>query len=754
MNRIPFIRVCLSLLSAVAVLAVDLNHSRAQTDEEPKIVDARIGFGGTYKLGSWSPLEVKLVGGSQPFTGQLLVTVPDSDGVPTTVPSPADRPVGLTPGQTTVVRMHVRIGQASSSLVVRFVAEGKVRCQRTFYAGPEERPGIVRGGIAATNRLILEYGPSLGLNEVLKNNQATDELLASRVARVESAAELPSEWYAYEGVDTVILTCSQPELYRPLLQSGGRMEALRKWVELGGRLAIFCGASGEELLSPGGALADLIPGTFAEVTRLRQSQPLELFAGSEELITNDRRLDLLVPRLEDVDGQILASVGRDKTELPLVVRSRLGFGELVFVGIDFDQAPLLDWRGRNAFFKRVFQWEEDQSPQDTGSQRFNASSTDDMVGTLRTALDSKFSGVQVVSFALVALLVIGYILLIGPGDYYFVKKVLGQPKYTWVTFPVLVVGVSAAAYFYANWTKGDQLRLNQVEIVDVDERSELVRGTVWTHFFTPQVDQYNLNFEPAFLETRDQQVEGRQLSWLGLPGYALGGMQTSGHQTSFFDTGYSYPASLDSIEAMPVQVWSTKTITARWNAQIESPVTSNLRRTVDELVLGHIENNTGIVLEDCLLLYQNWAYHIGRAADGSTILIDYDLQPRTVRTMLTSATAGDVTETNTAEDGTVSFRLAQSDVTRLVKAMMFFEAINGRSYTGATNRYQHFVDMSGILEQGDSAILFARRAVAGSQWLDDGEPLQSDDDRHWVYYRFVLPVKPAPAETADDTEAT
>ena len=58
----------------------------------------------------------------------------------------------------------------------------------------------------------------------------------------------------------------------------------------------------------------------------------------------------------------------------------------------------------------------------------------DLSGQLRSSLD-KFTGVKVIPFALVAMMIVGYILLIGPGDYFLLKKVFRRMEWTWFTFP-------------------------------------------------------------------------------------------------------------------------------------------------------------------------------------------------------------------------------------------------------------------------------------------------------------------------------
>ncbi len=732
-------KLMLSVFVALLILSAD-QYLCAQSLEEPKISQLNVGFGGVYKLGCWAPVEVILVGGTESYTGRVLITAPDSDGVPTTVVSPTERPVGIRPGQATVVRLNIRVGQSNSPLNVKFFADGKVRTERTFYTGPEAGEGMVLGGAPATNRILLEFGPALGLGDLVRDESGEIELLESRIAHLESAANLPTQWFGYEGLETVVLSTSQVELYRPLFQNPGRVEALRQWVELGGKLVVFCGQSAEELLGKDGPLAPLMPGNFEKMVPLRQPQAIESFSGSDQSIPRNQRLDLQVPQLTNVQGKILAHAGREETNLPLVVQSRLGLGELVFVGLDFDRPPLRDWAGRTSFLRKVLNFEHRVATDQSTGPTYGGADSDDMTAKLRIALDKQFTGVQIVPFALIALLVVGYILLIGPGDYFLVKKILGRAELTWLTFPAIVVGISAAAYWFANWSKGDQLRVNQIEVVDVDSTNKFAHGTVFTHFFTPQVDQFHLTIQPNLLGSVPPQETTQLVSWLGLPGYAMGGMQGNRVQSSVFDRGYSFGESLASIQGMPVQVWSTKTITARWTAPIGEPLQATLRRSGEELLQGSIVNHSELFWHGAILLYGRWAYPLGRLTPGASLAIGEDDQPRTVKTLLTSATAGDQTVTHTADDGTIPFRLAEDDVTRLAKIMMFFEAIDGHSYTGGYNRYQASLDLSHMLAQENIAILLAQTHESSSQWFHNDQPIQSDEDHHWTFYRFILPV--------------
>src|SRR5207245_684913 len=62
---------------------------------------------------------------------------------------------------------------------------------------------------------------------------------------------------------------------------------------------------------------------------------------------------LRVPRLIDVEGNIEAYAEKKASDLPVVVRSAHGLGEVAFVGVDFSQPPLADWPGRTAFLQAL-----------------------------------------------------------------------------------------------------------------------------------------------------------------------------------------------------------------------------------------------------------------------------------------------------------------------------------------------------------------------------------------------------------------
>ncbi len=739
---------------AIAILFIAFStfvnrHQTAHAQEPPKLTipALKLGFNGAYKLGCWTPAEVTLQGGEDNFTGAIQIITPDPEGVPTSVFSAPDRPVGIFAGKPSSTRLFIRPGQDGGAYEVRVLDEnGKTRARQRFFPGPEPGGEYVSYGSPATNRFVATFSMSRGLAELARSEGNQDNPLETRVVEFTSAADWPTEWYGYEAIDVLCLGSTDAEVYRPLAANPQRIEALRKWVDLGGRLVIFCGANAPELIGPEGPLASFVPGTYETMTTLRESQPIEGFAVATEPVPNAANLRLQVPKLTNVEGRILAFSGPNSSDMPLVVRARQGLGEVTFVAFDPDAAPIVDWAGRPNLLRQALQW-----PLATRNDENNYGYQDDLIDRLRRSLDVAFQGVTPAPFGLVALLVIGYILLIGPGDYFLVKRLLKRMELTWITFPLIVVGVSAAAYWAAHWMKGDSLRVNQVEFVDVDLTSGAARGTVYTHFFSPRVERYDLALAPNFAgkplgepgrpDPGDNQSQ--LVAWLGSTGYGLDGMRGSGGQTTLFERGYAFNPPLTEIVGLPVQEWSTRTLVGRWTGELIEPIAAELRGLDDDLLAGHLTNRTGVELQDCVLMHGNLAYALPNLADGAVATIDDTLQPTRVKTALLAAAGRQDALPAAPNEGPARLELHSTDVPQLATAMMFHDVLGAEAYTQGPSRYQAFLDMSRLL-QGNQAILLARASnVAGSNWTDGEGPLASDQDRRWVYYRFVIPLEEA-----------
>ncbi len=261
----------------------------------------------------------------------------------------------------------------------------------------------------------------------------------------------------------------------------------------------------------------------------------------------------------------------------------------MFVAFDLDRPPLSTWTARRQLVEKLL-GRAKVTTKEVGTDSLGQVTRlgySDLIGQLHTALD-QFSGVQLVPFWIVAALVVLYILLIGPADYFLLKKVLRRMELTWVTFPLVVLVFSASAYVLAHRLKGSELRLNQVDLVDLDVETQLVRGTTWSTIYSPQIETYDLALQP-----RPPAVPGLAepevlLSWMGQPGGGMGGPNGAAG-TSLFTNPYRFSPQLDAIERLPISIWSTKSLVGRWSAQATAPLTPHLVDHGDRLLTGTLE---------------------------------------------------------------------------------------------------------------------------------------------------------------------
>lgn len=715
------------------------------------IVAVRVGIEGFYKAGLWTPVVVTVRAGSQPLDGRITLTAPDGDGVPTAVRSQADEPCQVPAGESREFELYVRFGRVRSELAVEFATDSGPALRRVFTASDGKGEDRFPAAVANSRPLVVVVGAEpAGVEDAysLLRLPAKDQIV---IVRVDDAARLPLRWYGYESVDTVVLTTSQLAPYRTLKSGSRQLASLGEWIEQGGKVLFCVGQQGAEVLAADAPLAGLAPGKLQRMATLPQTGALEAYAGSSMPVPAASvrgRHELRVPQLTAVSGRIEAR----EADLPLVVRQARRLGVVVFLAADPERKPLSGWSDRGMLVGKLLNLPAPAADiqESRAILQFGYS---DLAGQLRSALDHfphvrldpKWTFWTVLGLALV------FLILVGPGDYALLRGLIGRMGWTWLTFPLVVVAFGAGAYALATWSHGRQSHANQINLLDVAPDGR-VRGTTWANLFNPQSERYDVSFLPRGLDGRTSPDASRITAWLGLPGNALGGMDAATVGPGAWREGYEYSASLDTLQGMPMRVWSTKSLTARWNLDGQPRVASELADR-DGLPEGTVTNPLPFPLADCVLAYGRWAYELGTLRPGQSA----EIGPLAVRRELETLLTGRKLEFSEGElPGSKKYRMdtrplydqSSTDPAYVLRAMLFYGAAGGRRYAGLANQYQGFVDLSGLLKT-DRAILMARapedvpaRTCGGAELLVNGEPAATPGDRAWTFYRFVLPVTP------------
>lgn len=511
-----------------------------------------------YKDGFWTPVFVD-VKCHRDYEGNayLVVEASDCDELPGryTVAVPK-----LQAGQNEIVIGYARSGGRNDNIVVKVVND------RGRDLAPEAvQPGH---GLEPAQFLVLSIGATLD-GAPLPGLPSADEQ-ATQVGRMQqgrlllgnalSLKNMPTNWFAYQTCDLVILCTGNREFMTELVsEREGRKAALAEWVRRGGRIIVSVGRN-QDLLAGAGELREMLPmlpiGTDdRDVERIiwkdgaANDEPLGKLALAKLSPRTDRNTETLV------DGP---------NGMPLVLRSSFGSGRVSMVAFDVEDKPLEKWKGRESFWRELVNRSGPRVPSDTfhagnmGFNRFGNQQTEDQDLTNLVQSMENFPGVPVISFGWVALFILLYILIVGPLDYLFLKKVVKRLEFTWITFPTIVLLVSAAAYYAAYALKGSDLRINKYDMVDIDLVARQVSGRTWFTLFSPRIQNYNVGVEPAVPEWAsppDEQMPDVLVGWAGAS------RQT---RQSLFRRSYDYLPKATGMVGVPIQVWSTKGFQGHW----------------------------------------------------------------------------------------------------------------------------------------------------------------------------------------------
>ena len=482
----------------------------------------------------------------------------------------------------------------------------------------------------------------------------------------------------------MVISTSRPEVFATVLPQNARIEALDQWIRMGGTLVLCAGSQAEAALQAGSPLARFVPGRFEKTVTLRQTGGWEIYAKSATQILPPKpgeKVELPTPRLVNVQGKIEAH----EADLPLVIRKPQGLGQVVFVATDLDRGPVRDWNGRKSLVAAVLNLPaKEQAGAAADPEQSNGYK--DLAGQLRSALDLP-RDVRLVPFFVVALLVIVYILLIGPGDYFLLRRLGRGMQWTWITFPAIVLVVSVGAYLAAYWLKGDQLRVSQVDLVDIDAQGT-ARGASWFSIFSPRGESFDLSMRPRLPDGREPSQASLSLAWLGKAGTDFNGMSYRGTQNTapLWSQGYSIASSLDAIRGVPIQVWASKSFTQRWlgrapdlgldvslkddGREFSGTITNRLKRSDSSA--------GGVTLSNCFLVYENSAYKLGTLRPGEPVEIDATTRHIILNTFMSGETR-DFAESPAAKPEKGPYDRDNPDMANVLETMLFYDAAGGQN---------------------------------------------------------------------------
>lgn len=389
------------------VLAQAATPQPKPVDKQEIQVSGHAGFGGVVERGEWTPLTIDLDNrGKEDVDLVLAVTWGQSSGV-----QDSDRPTlaGLYGKSGPVHRLPVSIAARSRkrlSLGTRaprqdrlnaWVFAESAKTGRTLAAGE-----ILSRTLPARQRLVAVVG--------------ADRLQGFPGFTAQAAPEhLPEDWRAYASLDTLVWLDAKASD----LRSQAQVDALRAWIEFGGRLVL---ARSSEIGLSGTPIADLLPVELKGSRSLPALSELSRFGGAPDGQT-------LV-----LDSVPRARVRLAQSGLPLVVEGALGAGTSIFVAFDPAKEPISKWDGAAKFWSWVAPV---RAAPDPGDETLGG--PPESIGAMSLALHAgTFPDVAPPAIGGLFVLIVIYLVVVGPFDYFVLRK-LKRLELTWITFPAYVV---------------------------------------------------------------------------------------------------------------------------------------------------------------------------------------------------------------------------------------------------------------------------------------------------------------------------
>lgn len=553
--------------------------------------DVFLGYDGLMPEASWFPLVCEIKNDGAPFTSVVEVGEANSQGRKTRMV--VELPTGTL---KRVVLPLFSEAKGYRRFDVRLLDEqGKVR---------SEQLGVqARRTVPAELPLFCGLPRTVSGMPVLKQGASGEErqLVTARL----QPSVFPDNPLSLEGMDTLYLNSE-----RAAELSIGQVTALYAWLHGGGHLIVGIEQIGDITSRPW--LKELMPCEVSDMANVELHFELQqwLRSDSQESDGDSSGLGMRArpnrPRFDDPDdpafesssaqfvigavrnGEVLVKVeGR-----PAIVEAPKGRGRITVLLFNPEREPFRSWKSLPAFWSKVAGVPQSfYTPSGTSQHQYRLSSD----GIFGAILDTR--QVNKLPYHWLLLLLVVYLVVIGPLDMYWLRKI-NKPMLTWVTFPCYVVFFSLLIYFIGYMLRAGESEWNELHLVDVipaGEKAEF-RGRTYASVYAPS----NLRFP----------LEGTQKYATFRPEFAGSwGGHSSVDKGDLLVTGDNYRAEVF------VPVWTSQLLVSDWWQPGGSPLKTTLSLSGGEWRLT-VENVTGRPMSDAHLAIGSVIIPLGKLPAG------------------------------------------------------------------------------------------------------------------------------------------
>lgn len=305
--------------------------------------------------------------------------------------------------------------------------------------------------------------------------------------------ELPDMWQALESVDLIVFA-QDPSLD---LTDEAKREALLTWVKFGGRV-----------LCVGGPATASYGDSF-----LKAALPVNL-KGTREVAFASADATASFP-VSDMELKPGATVLWSDKGIPLLARWNVGRGEVAFSAVNLEHVD--DYAPMAALAWDSMVYAPGSRPQRTLVEEVTQQNIDFAFG----------KAARLPSIVLVVLLLGTYTVLVGPVNFYLLRK-RRRLELAWLTIPAIVAVFSILTYMIGAATKGGLLILREMDYVYTTANENKARAEKVASLFSPKKRAYTMSIGEgggtlSAFAVWDSEVAAGNLS----PGVWVSGQKTS-----------------------------------------------------------------------------------------------------------------------------------------------------------------------------------------------------------------------------------
>ncbi len=575
--RLP---VRLALSAVLAGLALPALAGATQADNHNLSVAGHVGYHDVTKQGEWMPVNLDITNKGADFVGSVEVA-PDTSsiglkgGVIVGQYGPVENavyqvPLSLPAGATKHLRLYTVADIPGMPVAVRVIENGHAVFAQAL---PSATSTSVLVGVLSDEPTAFDDFAAL---------RFPSNLLPKVVHLTRD--ELPDSEVMLRAFDLIAINDFATDGF-----TAGQRAAITDYVANGGSLLLGAGAAWHKTLA--GIGADLVPMQLTG-TSILASSPVVPGAINLEVATGSLS-----------GGHTWLASGPQ----PLLVEKSMGSGIVTLATFDWAQDPMAGWSGTKDLLRQVavrdyFGSQSAGSPLGIGG----GGPVPYNIGGGGTSLSQRSSlmvqplnnlpALDLPSFTVTGLLILAYVLLVGPGNYILLRA-LGRRELSWVTVPAIAIVFAAGAYGIAIGTKGQSVQSNQISIVHVLPGSPRAFQESYTGLFAPTRGDYSVRI-----------AGGRVLI------APLAGGSYESVQSSIRVLPDANAVDILGVTAFNLRGFATEGTTAA------PALTAYLQFTQGNLV-GVVENHSSMTFSDAVLIAGDAYQALGRLAPGASLAL-------------------------------------------------------------------------------------------------------------------------------------